>query len=179
MAARRHQDQRDRHVRAGHAQDKLWRSGKGEWFGGTEGFYWGCNNAKDLEVARDRRRHGRPANLVFHPADRDKKWVELYRSNVGNMDETFAKTAFTTPPLCSSWSVDAKFTSYELAKDLLSIGTFGPPLGQTWSPRPRNPASSKRFARSRAIPGRSWREAHRRPRQPRQSTCTIRRATTS
>src|SRR5262249_29582323 len=29
---------------------KLWRSSKNEWFGGTEGFYWGCNNAKDLDV---------------------------------------------------------------------------------------------------------------------------------
>ena len=31
-------------------KSKLWRSSKNEWFGGTEGFYWGCNNAKDLEV---------------------------------------------------------------------------------------------------------------------------------
>ncbi len=23
---------------------------KNEWFGGTEGFYWGCNNTKDLDV---------------------------------------------------------------------------------------------------------------------------------
>ena len=31
-------------------KSKLWRSSKNEWFGGTEGFYWGCNNTKDLEV---------------------------------------------------------------------------------------------------------------------------------
>ncbi len=30
---------------------KLWRSSKNEWFGGTPGFYWGDNNAKDLAVA--------------------------------------------------------------------------------------------------------------------------------
>ena len=29
---------------------KLWRSSKNEWFGGTPGFYWGNNNAKDLDV---------------------------------------------------------------------------------------------------------------------------------
>ena len=29
---------------------KLWRSSKNEWFGGTPGFYWGDNNAKDLAV---------------------------------------------------------------------------------------------------------------------------------
>ncbi len=34
----------------GTRKSKLWRSSKDEWFGGTEGFYWGCNNAKDLDV---------------------------------------------------------------------------------------------------------------------------------
>ena len=29
---------------------RLYRSSKDDWFGGTEGFYWGCNNAKDLNV---------------------------------------------------------------------------------------------------------------------------------
>ena len=29
---------------------KLWRSSKEEWFHGAEGFYWGCNNTKDLDV---------------------------------------------------------------------------------------------------------------------------------
>src|SRR5271157_824870 len=24
-------------------QSRLWRSSKNEWFGGTAGFYWGCN----------------------------------------------------------------------------------------------------------------------------------------
>ena len=31
-------------------QSRLWRSSRNEWFGGTAGFYWGCNNAKDLKV---------------------------------------------------------------------------------------------------------------------------------
>jgi hypothetical protein len=34
----------------GTAHTKLWRSSKNEWFGGTPGFYWGNNNAKDLAV---------------------------------------------------------------------------------------------------------------------------------
>ena len=29
---------------------RLYRSSKSDWFGGTEGFYWGDNNAKDLSV---------------------------------------------------------------------------------------------------------------------------------
>ncbi len=34
----------------GTSHTKLWRSSKNEWFGGTTGFYWGDNNAKDLAV---------------------------------------------------------------------------------------------------------------------------------
>ncbi len=115
---------------------KLWRSSKNEWFGGTEGFYWGCNNTKDLGVRMETipGANDRPANMVWNPTDRDLKWVELYKANVGKMDEQFARTAFTTPPLCSAAAVDVKFTSGTLAKNLQSWAIFGPPLGKTWMP---------------------------------------------
>jgi Phospholipase B len=115
---------------------KLWRSSKDEWWGGTSGFYWGCNNTKDLGVRMETipAANDRPANMVWSPTDRDLKWVELYKANAGKMDEQFAKTAFTTPPLCSSAAVDAKFTTGTLAKNLQSWAIFGPPLGRTWMP---------------------------------------------
>ena len=31
-------------------KSKLYRSSRDEWFGGTPGFYWGCNNTKDIDV---------------------------------------------------------------------------------------------------------------------------------
>ena len=34
----------------GTRKSKLWRSSRDEWLGGTKGFYWGCNNTKDLDV---------------------------------------------------------------------------------------------------------------------------------
>ena len=37
----------------GTTKTKLYRSSKNEWLGGTEGFYWGCNNARDLNVRLD------------------------------------------------------------------------------------------------------------------------------
>ena len=86
MAAGRHQDQRDRHVRAGHAQaHKLWRSSKNEWFGGTEGFYWGCNNTKDLEVRLETvpSLDGQPANVVFHPRRPRRAWLQLFDKTQG------------------------------------------------------------------------------------------------
>jgi Phospholipase B len=115
---------------------KLWRSSRHQWFGGTEGFYWGCNNAKDLAVRLETipALNDRPANMVWHPSDRDLKWLELYQSNFGSMDEAFAKCAFTTAPLCSSHALDAKFTTASLAKELKTRALFGPPRGQTWLP---------------------------------------------
>src|SRR5262245_13922248 len=55
---------------------RLSRSSKGEWFGGTEGFYWGCNNTKDLQVRLDSYSGvaGRPENVVWRPSERDRAW---------------------------------------------------------------------------------------------------------
>jgi hypothetical protein len=115
---------------------KLWRSSKNEWFGGTEGFYWGCNNTKDVEVRLETIAgvQERPASAVFRPSDRDKKWLELYDAHKGKIDADFGKLAFTTPPLAAFHSVDAKFTTTDMAKDLKTWALFGPPLGRAWHP---------------------------------------------
>src|SRR5207244_1233009 len=108
---------------------KLWRSSKNEWFGGTEGFYWGCNNTKDLEVRLETlpSTSDRPGNVVFHPGDRDKKWIKLYEQNKGKIDASFGKMAFTTPPIAAFPSFDAKFTTTAMAKELKTWALFGPP----------------------------------------------------
>lgn len=120
----------------GTTKSKLYRSSKGEWFGGTEGFYWGCNNAKDLEVRLDTiaSTKDKPANIVWRPSDRDKRWLNLYAQHKGKIDAEFGKTAFTTTPLCSSITLDAKYTTTDLAKQLKSWVLFGPPLGKSWQP---------------------------------------------
>ncbi len=117
-------------------KSKLWRSSKDEWFGDTKGFYWGCNNGKDLEVRLETvaSLEGKPANLVFHPSDRDMTWLRLYREHFGKINEGFGFLAFTTPPLSAFPSCDAKFTTSALAKDLKTWAVFGPPLGKTWEP---------------------------------------------
>jgi hypothetical protein len=115
---------------------RLWRSGKKEWYGGTPGFYWGCNNTKDLDVRLETVAsvEGRPEAAVFCPCDRDRKWLELYDKYKGKMDADFGKLAFTTPPLAAFPSVDAKFTTTDMARRLESWALFGPPLGRTWKP---------------------------------------------
>lgn len=117
-------------------KSRLWRSGQKQWFGSTEGFYWGCNNAKDLQVRLETvpGLEGRPANVVFHPADRDRTWLRLFDREKKTIDVDFGFLAFTTPPLAASHSLDAKFTTTAMARDLTTWARFGPPLGHTWEP---------------------------------------------
>jgi hypothetical protein len=117
-------------------KSKLHRSSKKEWIGGTEGFYWGCNNIRDLELRLETVAsvEGRPANLVYRPSDRDIAWQRLYRQHRGKIDANFGKLAFTTPPLAAFPSLDAKVTTTDLARHLKSWALFGPPLGRTWQP---------------------------------------------
>jgi hypothetical protein len=136
-------------------KSKLWRSSKDEWYGGTKGFYWGCNNAKDLDVRLETVAsvEGKPANLVFHPADRDRTWLRLFDKYKGKITADFGFEAFTTPPLCAAHSCDAKFTTTALAKDLKSWALFGPPLGKTWEPTIRERAA---YPPIRPLIGNDW-----------------------
>ncbi len=115
---------------------KLYRSSKGEWFGNTPGFYWGCNNTKDLAVRLETVNNikDRPLNLIYRPHDRDTVWVNLYEKYKGRIDANFGREAFTTPPLASYTSVDAKVATSDMAKDLKTLAIFGPPMGKSWQP---------------------------------------------
>ena len=120
----------------GTRKTKLWRSSKKEWFGGTEGFYWGCNNAKDVDVRLETVAsvEAKPVNLVWRPSDRDRAWLSLFNDQKGKINADFGFKAFTTPPLSSASSLDAKFTTSAMAKDLKSWALFGPPMGRAWEP---------------------------------------------
>ena len=101
-----------------------------------QGFYWGCNNAKDLQVRletiSDPRE--RPRSTAWVPSARDKKWLEFYAANRGKITAEAGKRAFSTPPICTSSSLDAKVTTTALMKDLKTLAVFGPPIGGTWQP---------------------------------------------
>jgi len=136
-------------------KSRLWRSSKNEWFGGTAGFYWGCNNAKDVQVRLETipSVSDRPANVVFHPSDRDRCWLQLFDRKNKAIDVAFGFTAFTTPPLAAAHSLDAKFTTTAMARELKTCAKFGPPLGHTWEP---TDAERRRFSSIQSLVPNDW-----------------------
>jgi hypothetical protein len=143
----------------GTAKSRLYRSSKNEWFGGTEGFYWGCNNTKDLDVRLETIAsvEGKPANPVFRPSPREKEWMRLYNKHKGKIGVEFGKEAFTTPIIAASHSLDAKFTTTDLAKDLKTWALFGPPLGKSWQPTQEE---RQRFADIQPLASNPWTVLH-------------------
>jgi hypothetical protein len=123
---------------------RLWRSSRDEWLGGTRGFYWGCNNTKDLAVRLETvpSMEGKPANVVFHPTDRDRTWLRLFAEAKATIDAGFGFRSFMTPPLCAAHSCDAKFTTTAMARELKTWARFGPPQGPTWEPTARERESN-------------------------------------
>ena len=120
----------------GTGRSKLHLSSKKEWFGGTEGFYWGCNNAKDLAVRLEYAPDplGKPVFLPYVPNPRDIKWQELYQQSKGAIDEQFAFRAFRTAPLVSASSFDAKVATSSMVSKLMCWAVLGKPNGREWTP---------------------------------------------
>jgi len=135
---------------------KLWRSSKNEWLAGAEGFYWGCNNTKDLKVRLETKADlgQRPNSMVFRPAERDCKWLELYRKHKGKIDASFGHEAFTTAPLAAATSLDAKFTTSELARNMKTYAVFGPPRADVWEPKEEQ--TEKHGDAIRSMVGNDW-----------------------
>jgi hypothetical protein len=115
---------------------RLYRSSKNDWFGGTEGFYWGNNNAKDLNVRLEYKPdpNGEPEYVPYVPQDRDLKWQELYREYKGKIDEQFGFLAFRTAPLVSSSAMDAKVATADMASRMMVWAAFGKPNQREWVP---------------------------------------------
>jgi hypothetical protein len=136
-------------------KSRLLRSSKGEWYGGTPGFYWGCNNAKDLDVRLETVAsvEGKPANLVWAASDRDRAWQRLYEKHKGKIGADFGFEAFTSAPLAAFPSCDAKFTTSAMAKEFKTWALFGPPRGRTWD---ASESERKKYSDVRPLVSNDW-----------------------
>ncbi len=116
---------------------KLWRSSKNEWFGGTPGFYWGDNNAKDLAIRLELLpdAHSAPEYVPYVPMPRDLAWQDLYRGHHGQIDEQFAFLAFRTAPLVAASTMDAKVATADMASRMMVWAEIGRPNQTEWVPR--------------------------------------------
>jgi hypothetical protein len=106
---------------------RLYRSSKNDWFGGTEGFYWGDNNAKDLAVRLEESPdpNATPSYVPYVPTNRDLKWQDLYHEYKGKIDEQFGFMAFHTAPLVSTTTMDAKVVTADMASRMMLWAEFG------------------------------------------------------
>lgn len=123
----------------GTRSSRLWRSSESEWFEGTRGFYWGCNNAKAAEVRLEARRadsDDAPDKCAWEADERDRAWLKFYKAHAGKIDAAAARKALTDPVLAQPNSLDAKYTTAEMAKRLATYATYGPPSGKAWKPKP-------------------------------------------
>ena len=106
-------------------KNKLYRSSKQEWIAGAQGFYWSCNNDKDREVRLETvaSLHDRPSAAgVLTPSRRDTVWLRMFDLHRGTIDADFAQKMLNLPGVATAYSVDAKFTTADLASGLENLG---------------------------------------------------------
>jgi len=115
---------------------RLWRSSRNEWFGGTPGFYWGDNNAKDLTVWLEDYPDpsSDPDFIPYVPGVRDTAWQELYQKYHGQIDEQFGFLAFRTAPLVAVSTMDAKVVTADMASHMMVWAEIGRPNQREWLP---------------------------------------------
>ena len=118
---------------------KLWRSSKNEWFGDTPGFYWGDNNAKDLDVRLETYSdpRGDPDFIPYVPSRRDMAWQQLYNQYRGQIDEQFGFLAFRSAPLVAVSTMDAKVVTADMASHMMVWAEIGRPNQREWLPDKR------------------------------------------
>lgn len=111
----------------GTKKHKLWRSGKGEFPGGTTGFYWSVNNAKDPEVRKEYipDPSDAPFDLVFSPWNRDLSFVDFYRRTKGSIDATEAVNVLATSPINRPHACDGKVTTSAMAERMVFLANYG------------------------------------------------------
>lgn len=140
----------------GTRESKLYSGNKKEWINGAEGYYWSCDNGKDMTVRLETlaSKKSYPASVASDSSSmRDSLGLRLYEQYKGRIDGDTVRNFFTTPALVSSHSVDAVYTTTDLGLQLRSWGCFGPPVGVVRYP---SYFERQRFPEIRALVVNPW-----------------------
>ncbi|MFB3906018.1 MAG: C45 family autoproteolytic acyltransferase/hydrolase [Acidobacteriota bacterium] len=111
----------------GTKKHRLWRSRSGEFPGGTDGFYWSVNNAKDPEVRKEYIPDpaNAPFDLTFFPSNRDLAFTAYYKREKGKIDALSAVNAIATSPINRPHACDGKVTTSEMAEHMMFLAHYG------------------------------------------------------
>lgn len=106
---------------------KLWRSSKGDFPGGTDGFYWSDNNAKDMEVRKEYATNpsNSPFDLIYRPSNRDIEFYNFYKNYFGKIDSISLSNLWASSPINRPHACDGKITTSEMAEKLVFLAHFG------------------------------------------------------
>jgi hypothetical protein len=111
----------------GTERHKLWRSGKGDFPGGTTGFYWSVNNAKDPDVRKEYVPDptNAPFDVVYGNVNRDIAFTDYYARKKGSIDGPDAMRLLATSPINRPHACDGKVTTSTMARHLMFQAHFG------------------------------------------------------
>lgn len=106
---------------------KLWRSKNKDFPGGTVGFYWSDNNAKDIEVRKEyvSNPSNSPFDLIYRPSNRDIEFYNFYKENFGRIDSISLSNLWASSPINRPHACDGKITTSEMAENLVFLAHFG------------------------------------------------------
>jgi len=106
---------------------KLWRSNSKEFPGGTEGFFWTNNNAKDMDVRKEyvTTPGNSPFDIIFNPWNRDLQFYDFYQKNKGKIDANAGVNLWASSPMNRSHACDGKITTGEMADKMVFLAHYG------------------------------------------------------
>jgi hypothetical protein len=111
----------------GTGHHRLWRSSHNDFPGGTAGFYWSNNNAKDPEVRKEYvpDPSNAPFDLTFSPWNRDIAFVQFYKSFKGLIGPGEAVNLLASSPINRPHACDGKVTTSAMARKMVFMAHFG------------------------------------------------------
>lgn len=108
-------------------KSKLWSSKQGSFPGGTGGFLWSTNNAKDPEVRKEYipQPTNAPFDINFSANNRDIAFYRFYQQFKGRIDAIAAVNLWASSPINRPHACDGKITTTAMAREMVFMAHFG------------------------------------------------------